>query len=469
MSRKPTAVNVGGLFFPQTKSLGIDRTELSPQLQRKVVYAGANKRSFAEGSNDLMEYLQLQLTPKQIERVCHRIGLERCAERDAATEQYLGLPLAQRKDKPEGVAAPQVAVVGVDGGRLQIRDDSWLSHEQPTPAMAATAAAAPAPAATASDEEALPPDDQHRSKFWREDKVGLLMTMSSQEKQADPCPEIPAVFIDPTRIAKLARELKTKKAASVEESKQEWASPSAQPEEDEETLREEGRQRQWQAPDVKTKHLTATRRPWAKFAAQVASLAWSLGFFQAARKAFLGDGSEHNWTIWRNHFSSFEPILDIIHAISYLFAAATAGRPFKEGWRSYVCWASWLWAGDVERIIMALAQRQVELGPPHESDGDTHPRVVVETALRYMQNHKEKMRYPKYRRLGLPITSAYVESAVKQFNQRVKGTEKFWTEAGGEALLQIRGDYLTTTNPLEEFWQKRQDNATGQANYTLAV
>jgi hypothetical protein len=469
-SRKLTAANVGGLFFPQTKSLGIDRTELSPQLQRKVVYAGANKSSFAEGSRDLTEYLQLQVDPKQIERVSHRIGLERCAERDAAAAQYLSLPLAQRKDKPEGVEAPQVAVVGVDGGRMQIRDDSWLSHEQqPATATTPAAAAAAAPTASTSDEEALPPDEQHRSKFWREDKVGLLMTMTSEEKQADPCPEIPAVFIDPTRIVKLARELKTKKAASVEESKQELASPSAQPQEDEETLREEGRKMQWQAPEVKDKHLTATRRPWAKFGAQLASLAWSLGFFQAQRKAFLGDGSDHNWTIWRNHFSSFEPILDIIHAISYLFAAATAGRPFQEGWRCYACWAKWLWAGEIEQIIAALAQRQAELGPPQENDGDTHPRVVVEAALRYLQNHKEKMRYPKYRRLGLPITSAYVESAVKQFNQRVKGTEKFWTAEGGEALLQLRSDYLTTTNPLEEFWGKRQNNATGQASYIVAA
>ena len=161
--------------------------------------------------------------------------------------------------------------------------------------------------------------------------------------------------------------------------------------------------------------------------------------------------------------------MDIIHAISYLFAAATAGRPFQEGWRCYVCWARWLWAGEIERIIVALAERQAELGPLQESDGDTHPRVVVETAVRYLQNHKDKMRYPKYRRLGLPITSAYVESAVKQFNQRVKGTEKFWTATGGEALLQLRGDYLTTTNPLEEFWEQRQKNATGQVDYNLAA
>jgi hypothetical protein len=63
--------------------------------------------------------------------------------------------------------------------------------------------------------------------------------------------------------------------------------------------------------------------------------------------------------------------------------------------------------------------------------------------LGYLQNHKDRMRYAEYRREGLPIVSSYVESAVKQFNQRVKGTEKFWREAGAEEMLQLRADYLT--------------------------
>ena len=79
------------------------------------------------------------------------------------------------------------------------------------------------------------------------------------------------------------------------------------------------------------------------------------------------------------------------------------------------------------------------------------------------------MKYDEYRRLGLPITSSYVESAVKEFNQRVKGTEKFWTEAGAEALLQLRADYLGTTTVLDAFWQTRQDNATGLNTYAQAA
>lgn len=449
MNQKPTAAVVGGLFFPQTKSLGIDRSDLSPGLQSKVVFAGTKNTSFQQAQEALAELLELEINAKQVERVTERIGKERCAERDEAVERYMSLPLSERKDKPDGVTAPEVAVVGADGGRVQIRHQKQASTDE--------------------DEETLPPDESHRGKHWREDKIGLLMSMTSKEEASDPCPETPATIVDPTRIVTLARELKIKRSATVDEGKYEAASETDTPEQGEQVLREEGPKVEWQPPTVKEKHLTATRRPWKEFGPMVAAQAWKLGFYQADRRAFLGDGSENNWTLWRKHFSSFEPILDIIHAISYVFAAATAGRPFAEGWPCYERWMHWVWQGEVTKVIAELAQRQAELGASQEGDGETHPRVIVEKALGYLQNHKDKMKYAEYRRKGLPITSSYVESAVKQFNQRVKGTEKFWTEEGAEALLQLRADYLTPSNRLAEFWQARQDNATGKSHYSHAA
>lgn len=53
------------------------------------------------------------------------------------------------------------------------------------------------------------------------------------------------------------------------------------------------------------------------------------------------------------------------------------------------------------------------------------------------------MDYPNDRRAGLPVTSAPMESLIKQVNARVKGTEIFWDEpAGAEAILQIRAAAL---------------------------
>ena len=114
-------------------------------------------------------------------------------------------------------------------------------------------------------------------------------------------------------------------------------------------------------------------------------------------------------------------------------------------------------------------ERQAELGLPEGDEPETHPRQVVARTLTYLTNQQGKMRYDEYRRQGLPITSSLMESVVKQVNRRVKGTEKFWSEGGAEALLQLRADELSDDQPLEGFWQRRQEAATGQRRYRPAT
>jgi len=193
-----------------------------------------------------------------------------------------------------------------------------------------------------------------------------------------------------------------------------------------------------------------------------------VGFFAAARKAFLADGAENNWALHRQLFSSFVPILDFIHALSYVFASALAGRSFKEGWAVYERWIQWVWSGAVARVIAELAVRQAELGTPAPEDPEGSPRAVVGRALTYLQNNQERMRYADYRRQGLPLTSSYVESAVKQINRRVKGTEKFWNEAGAEEVLQLRADSLSDGDVMEAYWERREINESGQNRYRRA-
>jgi hypothetical protein len=419
----------------------------------KIVHAGVASQSFELGSKDLAVLAEVEVSAKQVERITKRIGLERQGERDENVRAYQALPLVQRKTVPETVdaqgqpqkvAAPDLAVVGVDGGRLQILERGEIG------AKAATA------------EETVPAEDGKSGKHWREDKIGLLMTMTSAVSASDPCPEIPEQFVDPTRILKLARELK-KQALPAEDGLKE----TTEPEVGSETLAENPAV--WKPPEVQEKRLVASRCRWPDFGPILAAAAWAWGFYGADRKAFIGDGSDNNWTIWRQHFSSFTPILDFIHALSYVFAAAMAGRSFPAGWKVYEEWIRWVWKGEVAKVIAALAQRQLELGTPTEADGETSPRSVVAKTLGYLQNHKDQMRYHEYRRMGLPITSSYVESAVKQFNKRVKGTEKFWTEDGAEGILQLRGDHLSADQPLQEFWQRRQAKQMGQRPYRKAA
>ena len=79
-----------------------------------------------------------------------------------------------------------------------------------------------------------------------------------------------------------------------------------------------------------------------------------------------------------------------------------------------------------------------------------------------------RMNYPQYRREGLPVTSATVESLIKQFNQRVKGTGKFRLRGGAEAVLQVRAAYLSDDGRGEEFHHHRpRGHAVGRNRLRL--
>jgi superfamily I DNA/RNA helicase len=59
------------------------------------------------------------------------------------------------------------------------------------------------------------------------------------------------------------------------------------------------------------------------------------------------------------------------------------------------------------------------------------------------------MKYPEYRKVGLPVSSSLVESLIKEMNYRVKGTEKFWDNPeGAEAILQVRAALLSDDDRL---------------------
>ncbi len=424
-------------------------------MQQQITYAGTVSRSFAEGSELLGRLAELSVSAKQVERLTRRIGAERVAERGAEVAAYQALPLVEKFAAPAGVTPPEVAVIMADGGRLQILDRSQPPPPESSLPAAEAGAGAVLAAGEAWDEEKVP------HGHWREDKVGLLLTMHSQVSATDPCPAIPPSFVDATRIPELVREL-SRQAKQAEGA----ATAAAEAERAGEPPREEP---VYQPPQVGRRQVLASRLRWPAFAPVLAAAAWLWGFQGAARKAFVGDGSANHWRLQRRFFGSFVPILDFIHALSCVYAAATAGRPRAEGWACYRRWIAWTWQGQVRRVIAAVAERQAELGLPEKDEAETSPRQVVARALTYLQNQHDKMRYDEYRRQGLPITSSLMESVVKQVNRRVKGTEKFWSEDGAEALLQLRADQLSDDQPLDAFWQRRQEAATGQRRYRPAA
>ncbi len=306
----------------------------------------------------MLNLARLKISEKQVERVTERIGRERLDQRDAEVQAFLELPVME-KFAAAVAHPPDLAVVQMDGGRLQIRDD--LSKGTATAAVAGPVDAVGAAAAaegqaeaepTAGGAESEPATAQTRNGHWREDKIGLLMTMTSEESAADLCPGLPETFVNPLRILKLARELKKGCAAGEDAVADPVDSQGDSPLEPPE----------YTPPAVRVKSMVATRQGAETFGTILAAAARARGFYGAKRKAFLGDGAETNWTVQRRWFSDFVAILDFIHALSYVFAAAMAGRGFAAGWEVYVRWIGWVWQGRVAEVIKELEQRQAELG-----------------------------------------------------------------------------------------------------------
>jgi hypothetical protein len=125
----------------------------------------------------------------------------------------------------------------------------------------------------------------------------------------------------------------------------------------------------------------------------------------------------------------------------------------------------------VQRVIEELEAHQKEIGLPDPGASGSDPRERVRRAITYYTNHQGRMDYPAYRQQGLPLTSSHIESTIKQINARIKGTGPpcgrcpFWNQDSGEALLQLRADSLSDSEPLDTFWNDWRNQQTGGNHY----
>src|SRR5580704_13215068 len=104
-NRKRTAAIPGGLFFPQSKSLGIDRGAFSPAMVERIVHAGTACTSYRSASAILAKLADLPINEKRVERLTRDIGAERVAKRDAQTAAYEAMRVVAKFETPVGVSA----------------------------------------------------------------------------------------------------------------------------------------------------------------------------------------------------------------------------------------------------------------------------------------------------------------------------------------------------------------------------
>ncbi len=396
---------------------------MTTKVLEKVVWAGANNGSFRLAADALGRLAGIRLSAKQVRRLVGDVGRSRLAERDAGVEQLQKMPLLERRAGNKQVEAPALAVISMDGGRYQRRDNF---HAQGDP--------------------------RERSKHWRETKVGCLLSMQSDIHAEDPAPQFPEWLATSSAVAELAKIAEKSAPSATLSASDHLASPC-------DTLLD------YEPPKLVSREVIASSDEAETFGWQLEARAWQLGFPAAQRQAVVADGLAVNWTIARRHFPHATPILDLMHALSYSWSAAAA----VDGGASYPTWAEWIWQGNVQQVIAALEDARLRLGEPPPDAEASDPRQRIARALTYYQNNHSRMQYPAYRRQGLPLTSSHIESTIKQMNHRIKGTDKFWRRDSGDAVLQLRADTLSDSDPLTPFWQRWQSQQTGANCYRVAA
>jgi hypothetical protein len=380
-----------------------------------MIILDAETRSLKRASIVMKRVVGLEVSANTIERVALEVG----NDLEAAEQQQWQNVLTGE------VTVPSLAIVEFDGGRIRTRKTG------------------------------CGPGVHLDAKGWNETKNAIFVSASSETSQTDPQPEPPPCFLDPNHVAKLTEKAKTKEKTG---------SDDTLPDEDEEPSESEEADgnRAAHKPQRLLRTVISSMKNSTQFGQQMSREAKRRRFDEADRKAYVADGLTCNWSIHAKHFRDYVPILDFTHAVSYLFTASLAclGKS-EQAWLAYARWMRAAWQGNVAEVIEELKTHQGRIGTPPPDASEDDPREQLRRVIGYLENNRSRMRYHEYRQAGLPTTSAWMESAVKEMNYRIKGTEMFWNNpAGAEAILQIRSAALSDDDRLVRLLTNRPGQAT---------
>jgi len=152
-------------------------------------------------------------------------------------------------------------------------------------------------------------------------------------------------------------------------------------------------------------------------------------------RAALTDGAEPLQRQVNERLSMFTLILDIIHAVEYLWQAANAllgeTNPDRTAWvREYL---SLILSGRTTEVIQALEER-VE-----DPSLSASQRKAVNSTIGYYRRNLPYMQYDQYLAQGWPIGTGVVEGACGHLvKDRMEQSAMRWTRPGAQAVLDLR-------------------------------
>jgi hypothetical protein len=153
----------------------------------------------------------------------------------------------------------------------------------------------------------------------------------------------------------------------------------------------------------------------------------------------LLDGERALWDAQEVYFPEAVGILDLFHVLERLWAVAhcfhTEGSDEAKQFVEYRLRD--LLQGRVGYVISGLRKRL----RAEKLNGQR--RKVVRSAVEYLTNNREHLRYDEYLAAGYPIGSGVAEGACRHLvKDRMEQTGMRWTVEGAQAMLHVRALYL---------------------------
>lgn len=141
-------------------------------------------------------------------------------------------------------------------------------------------------------------------------------------------------------------------------------------------------------------------------------------------------------------------VLDVIHALEYLWKAAFAFH--ADGTKEAEAWVMERFRGLLEGRVSDVAagiRRSATL-----RGLDARTRKPVDTCVDYFLKNKHQMKYDEYLRLGLPIATGVIEGACRHLvKDRMDLTGARWSLDGADAVLRLRA--LRSSGDFAAYWE----------------
>lgn len=161
------------------------------------------------------------------------------------------------------------------------------------------------------------------------------------------------------------------------------------------------------------------------------------GWDVARQTSLIADGAAWIWNQAERHFPDSAHVVDWYHAKQHVWTAAHLAHGGDEaGAAQWVrAQSDLLYAGQADAVADACMSLAATLAP--------EPRDKLHSEAGYFLHNRERMQYADFQQAGVPIGSGTVESAAKQYKQRLCASGMRWSRTGLLNLLPFRDAFIS--------------------------